>query len=119
MIEYLFQINPILWGEDKQIVIYGVGQEQKRLFHALLQQNTRVEAFCLKENQTIGMERVFGKKIIAIQDLQEEYKDAYVIVSMRSVSEDTELLRRLGIKNIIVENVTSDNIGIIIEGDLD
>ena len=58
--EYLFQINPVL-SDQSEVIIYGVGEEQKRIFFALLQQNIPVTAFCLKKEQKMGMRKVFNK----------------------------------------------------------
>ena len=80
--EYLFQINPVIM--EHEIIIYGIGQEQKRIFMALLQQNVPVTAFCLKEGQKAGPTSFFGKKIIhSLYELREHHADAWIVLSVR------------------------------------
>lgn len=121
MIDYLFKINPNICGgqRGKRVVIFGLEPIQKKLFHVLLQQNVRIDNFCKRDGQDTVMEKLFGKTIITLQELQAEYRDAYVIVSMGTAKRDIEVLRERGIENIIVENITLSEGGIWIEGDLD
>lgn len=61
LMEYLYQINSIL-QKDITIIIYGIGEVEKSIFYALLQQDIYVTAFCLREGQTTGMRKLFNKK---------------------------------------------------------
>ncbi len=114
--EYLYQINPIL-NQNVPIIIYGMGGIEKRLFYALLQQNIKVTAFCLKEGQNSNMKKFFNKKVISLQELKEKYQDAYVIILGQSSAEDGEILHNIGIKNIVVENITLKNKGVLFLGE--
>ena len=114
--EYLFQINPVL-NSGAEVIIYGIGEEQKRIFFALLQQNISVTAFCLKKMQKTRMKEVFGKKICTLQELSEKHADAYVILSASDACNDDNLLKEIGIRNIVVENITAENMGVLVEND--
>ena len=115
--EYLYQINPIL-QKEKAIIIYGIGEWEKSIFFALLQQDIYVTAFCLKEGQTTGIKKIYNKKIITLKELKENYPDAYVIMTGRDADgEDGEVLQEAGIKNIVVENITLSRKGILFSGE--
>lgn len=114
--EYLFQINPVL-SDRSEVIIYGVGEEQKRIFFALLQQNIPVTAFCLKREQKMGMRKVFNKRIYTLQEVVEKYKEAYIILSAVDAKREYEALGKMGLKNILMENITAEKMGILLEED--
>lgn len=115
--EYLYQINPIL-QQDKPIIIYGIGEGEKNIFFALLQQDIYVTAFCLKQGQESTLKKLFNKKIINFNFLKENYQDAYVVISGKTVDgEDGEELQEAGIKNLVVENITMSQGGILFLGE--
>lgn len=111
--DYLFSVNEKLNG-FKNIVIYGIGDEQKRLFMALLQQNVPIYAFCAKRGQRIGASELFGKAVISIEDLQVLENLAVVLWGAHSY-DDLEVLKEAGVDNIFVENISLENIGIVFE----
>ena len=112
--EYLYQINPVLQQKD-YIIIYGTGEVERNIFCALLQQNVYVSAFCLKEGQDSKIKKLFNKKVISFTELKEKYLEAYVIVSGTSIANDGETLQSAGIKNIVIENITLKDKGIVIQ----
>lgn len=112
--EYLFQINPILRNEPETI-IYGVGEEQKRIFFALLQQNITVTAFCLKKEQKTGIKRIFNKKIYSLQEVIEEHSEAWIVLSAQDAKLEYEAFRKMGLVNIIIENITAEKMGVLLE----
>lgn len=114
--EYLYMLNPI-FRKKRTIIIYGIGPREKGIFYALLQQNIYVTAFCLKEGQDSRLEKIFNKKIITFHQLQEEYRDAYVIISGGTSASDGEVLKRAGINNLIIENITLKEDGILFLGE--
>lgn len=115
--EWLYHINPIL--QDKVLVIYGIGEREKGIFLALLQQNIYVAAFCVKEEQKNTVKRLYNKKIIDLQQLKEDYADAYVVISGQDAETDADTLANYGIKNIIVENISLKNKGILFVAEYD
>ena len=102
--EYLYKINPILNGAT--VIIYGIGELERNIFAALLQQNVYVTAFALKEGQDSIMKKVLNKKVLTFEELKAEYSNAYVIVRGDSAKTDVEVLRKAGIEKIVVENIT-------------
>ena len=111
--EYLYQINPLL-TDEKPIILYGIGVTEKKLFYALLQQNVYVTAFCLKENQTTSLKRLFNKRVISLQELKERYADAWVIVAGETAVADGQVLKNAGIENIVIENITLKDKGVLL-----
>ena len=114
--EYLFQINPIL-RNGSETIIYGIGEEQKRIFFALLQQNVSVTAFCLKRGQKIGIKRMFNKKIYTLQEVEKEHKGAWIILSASDAKLEYERFGKIGLKNIFVENITAEKMRVLLEED--
>lgn len=98
--EYLYQVNPKL-KEFQNVVIYGIGEFQKKVFYSLIQQDISINAFCTY--QEISLSRLFGKKIITEEELCQRYYDACVIVAGASIENDLDRLKKIGIKNIMVE----------------
>ena len=113
VMEYLYRINPLLTGE-KPIVLYGIGVTEKKLFYALLQQNVYVTAFCLKENQTTSLKRLFNKRIVSLRELKDLYEDAWVIVTGETAIADGQVLKNTGIENIVIENITLKDKGVLL-----
>lgn len=114
--EYLFHVNPAL--EGKKLMIYGMDTRGKMLFHALLQLGVRVEAFCTgKRQHGAGLERVFGKRVFSFGELAAHPEDFYVIVPGNAAHHDVQDLRQIGVKHIVVENITSEGSGVLLEED--
>lgn len=116
MMEYMYQINPVL-QKGKPVIIYGIGESEKNIFLAMLQQNVYVTAFCLKEEQRTSLKKIYNKKIISLAELKEKYADAYVIVAGQTVVVDGEVLQKAGITNLVVENISITKNGILISGE--
>lgn len=114
--EYLFQINPIL-RNDPETIIYGIGEEQKRIFFALLQQNVPITAFCLKKGQKMDIRKIFNKKIYTLQEVVEEHKEAWIILSAYDAEHEFESFGKWGMKNILIENITAEKMGVLLEED--
>lgn len=114
--EYLFHANDELQG--KKVIIYGLDSQGKKLFHALLQLNIRVEAFCARKNQDAGnLDQVFGKRVLRFPELgQLDGDGACIVVSGFSAHHDVGDLKEIGIRNIVVENITSND-GILLDED--
>ena len=112
--ECLYQINPVL--RDKEIIIYGTGERHKRIFLALLQQDIRVSAFCRKEFDGAGMNEVFGKRVMGFDELK-DHRDAYIIISGDLARADSEQLRHIDTEHIVVENISSNAQGILLDED--
>lgn len=112
--EYLFTINPIL-NENSSAVIYGCGQDSMRIFRALLQQHIRVSYFCARRAQGTHIKEIFGRRVLDFEELAEKAGSAHVIISGKNAPKDAEELKAIGVKNIIVENITSDAAGILID----
>ena len=104
VMEYLYSINPVLTG--KTIIIYGIGERERSIFAALLQQEVYVTAFSLQEGQESMMKKILNKRVITFKELTEDYSDAYVIIAGERARVDVEVLRNAGIENVIVENIT-------------
>lgn len=111
--EPLFTINPKL--NNKDIVIFGTGMNQKHIFRALLQQNYSVAAFCLKEGERKISERLFNRCVINTNDLLRIYDNPYVIISEAYSERDSEYLKSIGVKNIVIENIVASNQGLYFE----
>ena len=99
-------------------MIYGTDSRGKALFHELLQLSVRVDGFCARKNQNaVGLERVFGKKVFSFSELEQSYEEFYVIVSGFTAHNDVKDLRSAGVKHIVVENITA-NRGVLLESDV-
>lgn len=116
MMEYLYNVNPIL-TQDTMIVIYGTGEAERGIFSALLQQNIYVTAFVRREDEECKVSRILNKKIIELPEVKECYPDAYVIVAGIHAKDDASILRDAGIENIIVENITLNGKRIVLVGE--
>ena len=110
----LFTINPIIEESKKNIIIYGCGQDSLRIFIALLQQGINVSHFAAKKSQPLHIKRIFGRVVLRFDELANK-TDSYIIISGKSAVTDEADLRKIGAKDIIVENITSDAIGILVD----
>ena len=109
----LFTINPqILDGNN--ILIYGTGVYQKRIFFALLQQNVPVRAFIKKKKEVAPAEKLFGKYVLSLDEIAELGENIHVIVTGITSEKDVMELEKYGVKNIVLENITAEKLGILL-----
>lgn len=114
--EYLYHINPIL-RQEQPIIIYGIGEEERSIFSALLQQNIYVTAFSLKEGEESNIKKIFNKRVISFQELKKDFLNAYVVIVGTHASSSIKVLQNEGIENIVIENITLKDKRIVFLGD--